>query len=288
MTSTMAVEVKRVLYPREGAPHPAGTFCVLATSRGRASGEIGWRPRVGERLNLTGRYDVYKGEQQFKWSAATPDVPVDARDQLRYICSRTDGFGPAMEAAIWARWGEQWIDRAMPDEIPRLGGERYGKLRAALAEFERERERSEAIAWLMGKGCTPKLAQSAWDEWEMETVGIVRDDCFALARLHRRGFAEIDTRVRSEFGVGDDDPRRMRAAVLYVIDQARDRGSTLIAWDDIWPDCVALIGDARIAQISDATRELIAGETLVAFSDVQAIATIGDHRAERAIWEYAR
>jgi hypothetical protein len=176
-TDTLAVTVKRTFYPKHDAAWDGPTWCILSTDSGTAKGELGWRPRDGERLRLTGRWSVYNGEREYQFRAAVPDVPVHPRDQLRYVCDTTPGLGDAMEAAIYDAWGDEWIAMAEPGVVPRLAGKTYQALRDGIAQFEREREKAEAIAWLMGKGATPKLAAAAWAEWELRTIGIVRADC---------------------------------------------------------------------------------------------------------------
>lgn len=284
--SELAVQVKRVMYPRESAD-VAKAWYILQTDSGTAKGEIGWRPADNERLRLSGAWGIYNGERQFSFTSALPDVPVSARDILRYICERTVGLGPVMETAIYERWGDDWIDDVAPNIVPRLSGARYLALRDAISEFQRERVKADSIAWLMARGATPNLSTAAWAKWEHEMPGIVNSDCYRLAEIEHRGFGDIDNGIRRAFEIEDDDPRRMAAVISYCVKRSVDTGNTVVTWLELHRAACDFVGDQYSALITDAVAEMLRDGALHGWPEPQLIARRQDFEDESEILAWA-
>ena len=288
MSTELAIKVERILYPRDDDATDTGkAWYILKTDSGTAKGEIGWRPADNERLRLSGAWGIYKGERQFSFKVALPDVPVTARDVLRYICDRTVGLGPAMESAIYARWGDDWIAAIEPHIIPRLSGVKFLALRDAMDEFERERVKAESISWLMARGATPNLSTAAWSTWGAEMPGIVQADCYRLAEIEYRGFGDIDGSIRRAFEIADDDPRRMAAVVLYVVKQSVATGNTVMTWGDLYQSACRYVGDIYGPLITEAVAVMLQDGTLHGWPDAMLIARRQDFDDESAILAWA-
>lgn len=283
---TANVVVERVLYPKPSLHGEAGAaWYILSTDIGTAKGMMGWRPSDGERLRLEGRWDVYRGQKEFKFTVALPDVPVDPRDALRYTCERTIGMGPKIEEELWEQFGEDWPNVAEGD-LPRLRGGLYARFREMLGTLAREAEKSNAIAWLMGRGSTPAMASAAWDKWEADTIGVVQGDCYRLAELPHYGFSHVDRAIRGHFGIGDRDERRLRACILHGMRVLTERGDTAVTWDEL-RDRVNhdLCGDYTDLVV-EHVREMFGG-ALAAFPDAGRVALGVDYMHEHAIWQMA-
>lgn len=281
----LTVTVTRVLYPP--AVVQDATWFVLLTEHGKCSGNMTWRPLEGERIRLDGRWSAYRGERQFQFQSAMPDVPVDPRAQLHYVCTRAVGIGQAMEERLWAQFGANWT-AVQPGDIPRLTGGRYIAFRVAVDLLEAEAEKSEAITWLFSKGATMAMATAAWEQWGEQTIHIVQDDPFRLSDLPHYGFTHVDGNIREAFGIGDDDTRRLRAAVLYSIRRLTSNGSTVLEWTEIRQAAAHVVGWQYGEACVEVTREMFGDGSLIAFADSQSIALAEDYRAEQAIWEYVQ
>lgn len=297
MAESLQITVERVLYPKPDADWLDDQFCILATDTVKSVGVMPWRPRDGERLRLGGEFGVYQGTRQFQFVSAVPDIPIDPRDQLSYICAITPGLGPSLERSIFETWGNDWIDRIAPDVVPRLTGKKFGDLIEAIHGFERERERAEAITYLMGIGATPKLSAAAWSEWGRDTIGVVRSNCYRLAELPGRSFADVDrqrtdkdgtghTAIRHMFDIGDEDPRRLHAALLYAMDRISSGGATLVAWGELCNEFASLIGEG-LRGLATATADIaIDNKTIVVVHSAGAVAAARDWQNAADIWGY--
>lgn len=280
----LQVKVKRVCYTR---PNDDGTaWYILETDKGDCKGTSGFVPEKDQLLKLEGEFGHFQGQKQFNFKAAMHDIPISARDQLRYVCERTNGIGTAMQMQIWETWGDAWMTEVRPGVVSRLGGATYEHLRQAIDNFHVEKDKSEALAWLMGIGATMGLATSAWDQWGANTITVVRTNCYDLAELPNYGFQNVDKSIRMAFEIGDQDPRRIKASVVYSMNQLTERGSTVVTWDQLCNKCTEILRGMYYTLVSDCVREMFASGVLRAFPDTSSIALGKDYQNELAIWNF--
>ena len=292
----LKVKVSGVLFPKEEddrKKRDAGERCLFyvldcASDVGaiKAKGELPARPAKGEIYELTGDYVEWNGERQFRFAAARPYLPVDERSMLAYACELTKGIGPAMEQKIWEACGEKWREVG-EGVIKGLTAEKVAMLRRTVEELSSRREQAEAISWMMQHGLSVHLAQVAWDAWRDRTVATVRGNCYALCDLPNYGFSHIDGDIRRSFGIADDDPRRLTAAVRHCLDGLTSRGSTVVPWYMLRSELLALVPDAGDA-IQRTVGDMVARGSVVFFYSSQLLADQLDYLAESAIWEFAK
>ena len=278
------VTLSRVLYPP--ATEKDASWFILATDQGVAKGEMGWRPADNAQLILSGEWGEYRGERQFCFKEAMLDVPEDSRSKLRYVCERTKGIGAVMEAAIWQTKGEQWPSVDVGD-VPKLTGSLLQEFRIQISSLAQDEDMVKAVTWLMSKGATQGMAQAAYARWEKQTIGIVSDNCYQLAELPHYGFAHVDKEIRKAFGISNDDPRRIKAAVIYGLRRLTDDGSTVVAWDKLLAHCAGMLGGMNDL-ISDCTSELFEAGDLVGFKGSGSISLGADYRNEKKIFDFLR
>lgn len=278
---TLAVTVNRVAYP----PPTADTdWYILITSHGACKGKMAWRPQDGESLILDGEWATYKGDREFAFKSARLDVPTNPRDQLRYVCARTTGLGPAMEELIWAAAGANW-QAIEPGAVPRLNGKLYAAFLMQCEALELKSAEARVVSALMGKGATMNLACAAWAQWGEETLGVVHADPYRLAELENYSFRDVDGKIRRGYKIGDDDERRIKAAVVYALRRLLSGGDTIAAWDDLYREaCGLLAGYAD--QVTECTRALFDDGVLKGFKKSRGVALAADWRAERDIWKW--
>jgi exodeoxyribonuclease V alpha subunit len=276
------VTVTRVLFPPP--TEKDASWFILATNQGVCKGAMSWRPSDNAELILTGEYGEYKGEKQFNFREAMLDVPTDSRSKLRYVCERTKGIGAVMENAIWQTKGEQWPD-VQVGEVPKLNGSLLEEFRVQISALSKDEDMVKAVTWLMSKGATQGMAQAAYTKWEKQTIGIVSDNCYHLAELAHYGFSHVDKEIRKEFGIGNDDPRRIKAAVVYSLRRLTDDGSTVVTWEQLLTHCAGMLGGMK-DQICECTTELFDAGDLVGFKGSGCISLGTDYRNEKKIFDF--
>ncbi len=281
-TTKISITVQRVAYPP--ATSDPDAWYIIITNAGTAKGKMSWRPVENDTLELEGEWSVYHGEKEFAFRSARLCVPENPRDQLRYVAARTPGMGPVLEDTIWAIKGEAWQE-TKDGEIPRMPYKVWENLQEQIKLLHEKAEEAKTVAALMGKGATIAMAQAAWELWKLETMGVVGSDCFRLAELPGYGFKDVDKRIRKEYGIADDDMRRIRSAVIYSLRRLTDAGDTVVEWQPLFESACGMLGGYDDLVI-EATKELFADGTLKAFPEAAGVAMASDWRAEHDIWEF--
>ena len=282
----LKVKVERVAYPKPHADTSEGAvWRILLTDQGACKGTMSWRPMDGEALILDGRWTAYQGKKEFKFDGAMQDIPISARDQLRYVCERTKGVGFAMETTIWEKYGDNWQD-IEAGEIDRMSDAVYERFRVSMEALTTEKEKSQTIAFLMGKGATVGMATAAWEQWEKQGIGIVNDNCYRLADLPNYGFCHVDTDIRRKFDIGDSDPRRIKAALVYSLRQLSQSGNTVSSWGELRGAVMKHTGGVSLQLVVDCVKEMFGDGTLRGFTKSQSLALGADFQNEKDIWEY--
>lgn len=278
------VRVDVVFWPK---PDVEGEFFIFSHDKGKAKGKMAWRPEENERLILDGKWVPDRGGGKiFAFESAQHDIPISSQDQLHYVCEQTAGVGIAMEEQIWNEWGECWWDEIKPGVIRRLAGKLYEDLRQTMEHFLLKKEETEAVAWLMGQGATLNLAQTAWKRWEKGTIGVVQSNCYTLAELPNHGFHSVDKSIRYNFGIEDNDPRRITAGIQYSMGRLTNHGSTVISWAELYRDVSELLKGMYGELISSCVVQMFEDGTLRQFSGSQSLSLGKDFENEQIIWDF--
>jgi len=245
---------------------------------------IEWEPAEGEKLRLEGFWKLseFNGKDEFIFRAATLDFDMDPGALLHYAVELTKGMGPAAESAIWARYHEDW--RAQEElDVPGINATARLEWKMTLERLAREEHKSQTVGFLLSHGCTMRLATVAWQEWEAKTLTKVSADPYVITRLPNFGFHTVEDGIRQSFGIANDDPRRLRAAVYYAAGQISERDGTAFTVAAVIEECRKLVPDV-IADVGPFASELVRDGDLVALPG-EMIALKTDHENEVTIWE---
>ncbi len=283
---TIKVKVERILFPKTDDPVKGMQFCIIKTNLGVVKGQLSWRPEVDERVALVGAWKTSKfnGGLEFVFTDGRHDIPVDERSMLSYACELTAGIGPVAEKHIWEKLGDGWRDLSEADGIPRLTTRAIKALHETIGKLALQKEKMNAIGFLMSRGATSRLAEAAWSEWGESTISRVERDCYVLADLKGFSFKDVDSRLREAYGIGIDDPRRIRAAVIYFMKQL-SQSSTMVYWRALNAAIRNAI-DVSPAIVCQSIKEMFCEGRLVPFNEIQGIAMDKDYSDEKEIWDY--
>lgn len=248
-------------------------------------GVVKFEPRHGDNLRMAGTWktSAFNGEAEFNFHSVSLQVPDDARGLLEYVSLITKGVGPVVRQAIWDAWGEDWPNHPHLEGIPGLSSTTCENWAESLRRIQTEKAKAAAMSFLLGKCCSMLVANKAWEAWGEDTIGKVQADPYCLAELPRVGFLTIENAgIPRAFGIASDDPRRMRAAALYAMEDVTQQLGTLVAIRDLCEhNTLAAVGAAAESAIG----ELVERGDLVAIGD--AVARKADYEAEHRIAEYA-
>jgi len=261
-----------------------GFWMILNCDKMDAKGVMPFVPQPGLRFKFLGDWAAYQGVKEFKFTRALPDVPIDSRQKLRYLCEITKGVGPKAEQMIWDELGEQWTDKEELRRVTKLSNKQFDELQKSMSVLAQHQAQVEAVAFLMTYDATYNMAQAAWEMWREETISKVVGNCYVLANLPNYGFIHVDVKVRHRFNITDTDPRRVQASIYYAIKQLREMGNTAVNWFEVLREAKKITG-LHGKLITDECRTMLNAKFLHGWEKSKMLAQMEDYKNEAAIWE---
>lgn len=275
---TITVKVERIAFRK-----PDSLWTIALTDRGTIKGVIGFDVKEGDHVRLEGtwKHSDFNGKDEFDFRGAMLHLPEDPRALLTYAVSMTKGLGEAKELAIWEKYGAEWRNQETLD-LPGMGESVQFHWQDTLRRLKEQGEQTQAIAFLLSHGCTLNLATVAWETWRADTAGKVNADPYALCDLPRYGFAWVDANVRPRFGIEPSDPRRVDAAIAYVMGNLAEKQGTAIPGRDVCEATQVLVSSNGKFEIR--IEAMCRAEKLVRLPS-GCLALKKDWENEAAIWE---
>jgi hypothetical protein len=279
----LAATVEKVLCCRENGKR---FWHFLKTQHGIMSGVAAWEIKDGERIVVNGTWGVFRGEKQFKFDAATPDIPDNQRAMLYYVCSLAHGFAEATADKIWNKLGDNWRNLKGGD-IPGITDAKVKSFREAIEYVTVHSEMAKTVSYFMNNGCTQLIAEKAWDEWKNEARGILESNCYRLTELPRVSFAIVDRSVRQFYAIGDSDQRRIESGILYSITKLSELGNTIFDWSAVCLDsCKLLSLSAEV--VAKAAKQMIADGKVIPYPKTRRLTIPLYDNAEQTIFAWVK
>lgn len=184
----------------------------------------------GENVRFTGQWfnDPRYG-LQFRAETMTPLLPTNAEGIVNYLSSGiVKGIGRRTAKKIVEHFGTETLNvlDTQPErlyDVPGLRPSLAAKLAAAWAENQAARQ---AMIFLQSCGVGSRMAARIFRHYGAETIARVRQDPYTLAdEVFGIGFVRADAIARS-MGLAPDAPTRLRAGLLYALNQLANEGHT--------------------------------------------------------------
>ena len=151
---------------------------------------------------------------------------------INYLSSDLfEGIGKKTAEKIVEVLGENAIEiilknREALNEVPKLSKKAADKIYEAILE---QQGNEQILAPLYGYDLSPQLVMKIFKRYQQNAVEVIQANPYRLIDdIEGIGFIKADD-IAHKVGIEADDPRRIRAALLYVIDQiAIQRGHTYV------------------------------------------------------------
>jgi len=230
---------------------------------------------AGDQLVVAGGYAEHaRYGRQFAVETFRSALPRTADGVVRWLRMRVPGIGPRFARAIVDHFGAANVFAELDRDPERL---REVRTQAGRAVSRKSVERAieawrdvatirEVETFLFGHGITPGLAGRLVREYGDEVVDVLTHDPYRLLELPGIGFKTAD-RIARSLGVELDDPQRLRAGLLFALEEAEADGNTFLPLAELWPRAGKLLEVADVEPMESALRALVAEAEVVAEGD---------------------
>lgn len=274
--------------------NPDTGFSVLrvkASGHRRPVALVAHAPAVepGERVQARGLW-VHdpKFGLQFKADELRAALPGTLEGIERYLGSGLiDGIGPVHAGRLVRAFGESVFDVIEHEpwrlrDVLGIGPLRTESIRAAWA---RQRGVREIILFLHAHGVPAERALRIHEAYGATALRLLRSDPYRVGREVRGfGFAAADALARAA-GLRADDPVRLRAGLLHVLDEAAEEGSCGLAVAEAEDRALALLA-VGAPHVTRALEEEVQAGRIVREADADGVPCLHPawlHRAERSL-----
>ncbi|MDX1933351.1 MAG: ATP-dependent RecD-like DNA helicase [Capsulimonadales bacterium] len=185
-------------------------------------------PIVGESLRCHGQWIKHpQYGPQFKMERYETLRPATAAAIEKYLGSgMVKGIGPKMAERIVKKFGERALDiiEEKPEKllaVAGLGQKRIDMIRKA---WDEQKEVRAIMLFLQGHGVSPTYAVKIYRFYKDRSIEVVERNPFQLATdIWGIGFKSAD-KIALNLGFAPDDPRRLEAGIVYVLNQEMEGG----------------------------------------------------------------
>ncbi|MCR5089951.1 MAG: ATP-dependent RecD-like DNA helicase [Oscillospiraceae bacterium] len=169
--------------------------------------------------------------RQFAAENADRGNPEDEHTVFTYLASgAVKGIGPVMAGQIVGKFGKDAL-RILEEEPKRLTeirGISAGKAEKLNREFRRQNGMKKLVLFLSGFGIAPAYAVRFYRFYGQEALTLLQEDPYLLT-ADEIGLPFFDAdRLATELGIGETDPRRVRAGILFVLRHNEQNGHCFI------------------------------------------------------------
>jgi len=186
----------------------------------------------GEHVELTGEYVIHPSYgMQLQVKEHRVIAPGDQVSMERYLASGAiKGVGPKMAARIVERFGDDTfrIIEEEPECLVEVKGISERIARSIAQQMEEKRELRQAMIYLQQYGISLNLAVKIHERYGIDTYRVLQENPYRLAEdVEGIGFRIADEIAR-RVGIHMDSDFRIRAGILYVLQQAAQEGHTYL------------------------------------------------------------
>ncbi len=206
-------------------------------------------------------------------------LPATEAGLRRYLGSGLiRGVGPVTARKIVDHFGLRTL-QILEEEPERLREVRdVGPRKAELIAhaWEEQRAIKEVMIALSGYGVSTSLAVRIFKEYGQESARVVREEPYRLAReVWGIGFRTAD-KIARQAGVSSDDPRRVRAGVLFALEEAGEGEGHTCLPEPLLVRRASQLLEVEEAQVAEALESLVLERAL----RVETVVEEGGERVE--------
>ncbi|MCE5250322.1 ATP-dependent RecD-like DNA helicase [bacterium] len=183
---------------------------------------------VGESVVFRGYWvNDPKYGKQFKFESYESVVPSTLDGIERFLSSKfIKGIGPVFAQKIVRKFGKDTIKilDESPERLSEVPGLNRTKVKAVIEGWKTHRHIRDIMIFLQSHDISPAYASKIYEQYGTETVDKMRSNPYRLIRdIRGIGFIKAD-QIAKKLGIGQQSPDRVRAGIMYGLDDLIDKG----------------------------------------------------------------
>ena len=223
-------------------------------------------PAVGERLMVTGKWNNHASYgRQFEAEFLERLLPQTSTEILSYLSGRIiKGIGPKTAARIVQHFGDQTLTvmEREPERLSEVPGISREKARAIGEEFRLRVGMRQLMEFFTLHQLPAELAVRTYKLYGESTVELLYDDPYLLVDEGLDApFGAVD-RFAIELGVAGDDPRRIRAGILFELNFNLTAGHSFLPEDKLTAATAQLLS-IDLEAVRQETESLLEAQRLI-------------------------
>ncbi len=205
----------------------------------------------GESLKLEGTWETHpRYGQQFKIKSYEVTLPASVDGIRKYLESGIiKGIGPLMAQRMVSHFGTEVLEIIEKNPEKLLEVEGIGEAKAALirSAWQDHHALRVLMQFLQKAGVKTSFCAKILNEYGRDAVNIICEDPYRLAKdIPGTGFDIADT-IAMQSGGGKNEPKRVRACIIHVLQQLTNEGHIFTYEDQLIERCENFFGINRDA-----------------------------------------
>jgi exodeoxyribonuclease V alpha subunit len=201
--------------------------------------------KPGERLKLTGQYESHpKHGQQFKIESFSIIYPTTMSSISKYLGSGLiKGIGPAIAERIVDIFGEDTLAIMDNDTDKLLKVEGIGrkKLVQIKKSWQDQKAVKDIMLYLQSFDISPAYALKIFHTYGKDAIKIVQENPYQLTYdVWGIGFKIADA-IGKNAGFNEDHPKRIKAGIIYLLNEASNEGHVYLPIQDLIRKCSEIL-----------------------------------------------
>ncbi|MCD6584832.1 MAG: ATP-dependent RecD-like DNA helicase [Desulfobacteraceae bacterium] len=202
-------------------------------------------PMPGEMVELQGQWKIHpKYGEQFDVEEYRTTVPATIHGIKKYLGSGLiKGIGPVMAGRIVAQFGKKTLDIIENNieklsEIDGIGGKRIEMIQTA---WEEQKEIRTVMMFLQSHQVSTGYATKIFKQYGDRSITVVTENPFQMATdIFGIGFITAD-KIAANIGFSKDSPLRIRAGILYVLNELSSDGHVYYPYTKLIEKCSEIL-----------------------------------------------
>ncbi|MFO7559711.1 MAG: ATP-dependent RecD-like DNA helicase [Desulfobacterales bacterium] len=195
----------------------------------------------GQTLRLSGSWETHpRYGQQFKITTFEVTLPDTVEGIKKYLeTGIIKGIGPLIAGRLVSQFGSETLEiiEKKAERLTEVNGIGKAKAERIEAAWKDHHVIRELMQFLQSRGIKGSYSGRILKEYGESAIEILKTDPFRIAEdIPGIGFIIADT-ITQQDGVSPDDPKRVRACINHLIEQAANEGHTFIPEKVILDQC---------------------------------------------------